>query len=360
MYFTTNARSSRAPVDGSKAASSVSTLGRFARFGLAALLSLACFADQASAQSEPYTDVGGGLAGTNGIPVLEGFGSLYPGTVTMLRMTSAQPQSYAVLSLSLAYGNTPAFGGTSHTLPSTLTLESTTDLEGMAEFPITIPPGFPALDFWVEVFVVDAGAPQGVAITNTVKGSSVSASVIPDAAVFFDSVRTECFNLASQGHIAMDLFTILNSNAAYYELHPEEVLNLITPMKVREDGTDVPQGPGPGGPTGGGNTPGGKWIWENIFGMDIATASLSVPWTGDTCKTRQGTVALGGGMPLGTMTAHQVGNKWNPACPPKEQCPSGTSRECGNYQICWRQTFVWFLTLSSGCTTPEVICSPCP
>lgn len=151
--------------------------------------------------------------------------------------------------------------------------------------------------------------------------------------------------------------------------------------------------------SGGGIVTGPKWEGRSLIGLKVGEGQVEVSWSSTGGNARITGVTHSGGIILGSVWSKQVGSTWI------EQCECGgnhaagelsihgvrfddggtrisgetrvrrtpsaeigvepigetgkiCTRECGNYQICWKQKFR-FRTLGSGCTNSSTICTPC-
>jgi hypothetical protein len=118
-----------------------------------------------------FTDLGFGLAGVSGVPLLVGSGNLAAGSPNSLSLTSAAPSASALLFVSLS--STPASfkGGTLVPVPFLMSVPLGTDGSGALLLPFTWPAGVPGdTSFWFQYAVQDAAAIKGAALSNAVKG----------------------------------------------------------------------------------------------------------------------------------------------------------------------------------------------
>lgn len=121
----------------------------------------------------PFADLGGGLAGTNGTPMLTGTGSLEPGSTTTLALTNGLPGSTTALIIGTSATPTPFLGGTLVPAPDVLVFGLPVDAAGAltlsAPWPTAVPAGTP---FVFQHWVADATAPFGYAASNAVCATS--------------------------------------------------------------------------------------------------------------------------------------------------------------------------------------------
>jgi hypothetical protein len=129
---------------------------------------------QGSPAPGAFTNLGGGLAGSAGIPQLSGSGSLAAGSPGAMALALAAPAAPSLLLVSLADTPTAFKGGTLHTLPIAVALPLATDAAGAWTLPWAAwPAGVPAgQDIFHQVLVLDAAAPAGVALSNLLRASA--------------------------------------------------------------------------------------------------------------------------------------------------------------------------------------------
>jgi hypothetical protein len=125
---------------------------------------------KASSLWSPWTAVGTGIAGTNGVPSLVGTGSLAVGSANELTLTSAKASAQAILAISLTGNPAPFKGGTLVANPVDLVIPMFTVFDGSIHLPFTWPAGVPSqTSIWFQYLIGDAAAPYGVALSNAVK-----------------------------------------------------------------------------------------------------------------------------------------------------------------------------------------------
>ncbi|MEX1024513.1 MAG: hypothetical protein WD226_05495 [Planctomycetota bacterium] len=121
----------------------------------------------AYARGSEWTGIdAGGLAGTAGTPILEGDGALVGSGVFQLMLFGAAPSALTYHAIGLSRIDFPLFGGI--LIPSVdFLLPAMTGPDGSALtnalLPPTLPPG---LELWMQSWVLDAAAVQGVAASN--------------------------------------------------------------------------------------------------------------------------------------------------------------------------------------------------
>ena len=144
-----------------------------------------------------WTDLGGGISGTGGIPQLVGTGTLAGGSAGGLTLTGARPASAALLFVSLTSSPVPFKGGTLVAFPPVVQLPLATDAAGGLAIPWVWPAGVPAgtaLHF--QCAVQDPLAGSGVALSNALKGLAAGDPLPPPAAYVLDFVATAAFGTA--------------------------------------------------------------------------------------------------------------------------------------------------------------------
>jgi hypothetical protein len=117
-----------------------------------------------------WTDLGHGLAGSSGVPVLAGLGTLAPGSADALRLTNANPTKLAVLFISPSAQPTPFKGGTLVPLPVTIMFTLATSAAGTIQLSwpswTVMPPG---TDWFFQYGIVDAAGPAGASFSNALR-----------------------------------------------------------------------------------------------------------------------------------------------------------------------------------------------
>jgi hypothetical protein len=126
----------------------------------------------APADGGPWTDLGGGIAGVAGIPVLAGSGALSPGTPGGLTLSAAAPSAPALLIFSLLEVDVPFKGGTLSAYPPLATYPLATDPSGGITLPWAAwPPFLPAgVEIFSQLAVADAAAVKGASLSNLLRG----------------------------------------------------------------------------------------------------------------------------------------------------------------------------------------------
>jgi hypothetical protein len=132
------------------------------------VLSLLCAAPALGqgARSGTWTDLGFGLAGSQGVPKLVGSGSLLPGSGVSLLLTDAHVSidDWLVIGLVAAYA--PFKGGTLVPDP-VLIIPMVTDAFGTSQIGGVWPAGLPSgLTVYLQCWILDPVAPKGLAASN--------------------------------------------------------------------------------------------------------------------------------------------------------------------------------------------------
>jgi hypothetical protein len=122
--------------------------------------------------TDPWADLGFGLAGSSGVPHLEGSGTLVGGTPVSFTLTHAKPASSTTLVIGLSAIDAPFKGGTLVPKPDALLLglpTGTGTLTLSGTWPTGLPSGL-ALSF--QHWIVDAAGPKGLAASNGLQGTT--------------------------------------------------------------------------------------------------------------------------------------------------------------------------------------------
>lgn len=119
-----------------------------------------------------WSDEGCALAGVAGAPQLAGDGLLSAGSPNVVALSQAAPGAAAALFVALASAPAPFKGGTLKPLPPLGgALVLATDGSGAITIPFTMPAGVPpGTELWLQWALQDAAAPQGVALSNALRG----------------------------------------------------------------------------------------------------------------------------------------------------------------------------------------------
>ena len=122
---------------------------------------------------EPWTDLGGGIAGINGVPQLSGDGNLVGGTTVTLNLVNAPPSTTMLAWMAFAPSNIPYFGGTVFTLPFNTQIIVPSSPAGTFSASTTWPIGVPqGTDVWFQFAMQDLSVVQGITISNGVKATT--------------------------------------------------------------------------------------------------------------------------------------------------------------------------------------------
>ena len=139
---------------------------------LALLLALLAAAP-ATGQATPWADLGGGLAGAQGIPSLQGTGALAPGTPGSFEVSNTPPFAPALLFFSLIQVGVPFKGGVLQAYPPLAEYILTLGPAGLslpwASWGGALPPG---VDMYFQIAVKDVAAVKGVSLTNLLRGTT--------------------------------------------------------------------------------------------------------------------------------------------------------------------------------------------
>jgi PKD repeat protein len=114
-----------------------------------------------------FVDVGGGLAGAAGVPSLQGQGLLEAGEQVTASLSGAAPLALTVVAVGLGEAGLPLKGGTLVPLPDWISIGPATSPSGTVHLRSLWPNGvLPGFKLWMQVWLVDAEAPQGWAASN--------------------------------------------------------------------------------------------------------------------------------------------------------------------------------------------------
>lgn len=199
---------------------------------------------------------------------------------------------------------------------------------------------------------------------------------LPNPQQLYNQALASAQSLVAQGIIPQATVDYMIANQAQLSTDLQYLTDFLTPANIVYSYS--PQRLGTLD-TGGGVVHGSGWVVENIFGGDVGSGHVDVTWStdGNTNEITGHTAA--GGLILGGVSSKQIGTTWREECecsgsslgistelsPNRETVvaepvpsePGKCYRECGNYQICFKQ--LWG-ALSSWCSDTETICAPCP
>lgn len=117
-----------------------------------------------------WTDVGSGLAGQAGVPILAGSGTLCPGDAFSLSLTQARPNTTAALIIGVSAINAPLLGGTLVPSPTIVVMGLPTGPAGAiainSSLASALPPG---LIVYLQYWITDAAGIFGVSASNGLK-----------------------------------------------------------------------------------------------------------------------------------------------------------------------------------------------
>ncbi len=124
--------------------------------------------------SGPWTDIGFGLGGIDGLPQLAGTGTLAAGSPGSLTLTHAKPSSTSVLFLSLSSSPVPFKGGTLAAFPFLANLVLATNGSGGISLPWgSWPAGLPSgTTVYFQIAIADAAGPSGAALSNALRATT--------------------------------------------------------------------------------------------------------------------------------------------------------------------------------------------
>jgi len=118
---------------------------------------------------EPWTDMGHGLAGTNGVPKLSGTGTLVPTTPYSLKLEDGLANTLAVLFAGIDVLDAPFSGGL--LVPNATVIKFLgTNAQGKVTLAGSWPTGIPAgLMVYTQYWLVDSGGPVGLSASNALR-----------------------------------------------------------------------------------------------------------------------------------------------------------------------------------------------
>jgi hypothetical protein len=120
---------------------------------------------------EPFVDLGGAKAGTNGLPVLVAEGELVDGTPFALRQLNGLPGALPFLVVGLSELAAPFKGGTLWPAGDLITNQPVFDADGTSTLAGTWVDPVGGYDVWLQGWFADAGAQFGFAATTGVRAS---------------------------------------------------------------------------------------------------------------------------------------------------------------------------------------------
>lgn len=130
-------------------------------------------ADNVRLYTDPFTDVGGGLEGINGVPNLFGTGTLAPSSPMTLHLQLAKPLSTTTLIIGLSALNAPFKGGVLVPNPAVVIYNLPVSNLGALNLSGTWPANIPSnTSFWFQHWIVDAVGAAGFSASNGLKGTT--------------------------------------------------------------------------------------------------------------------------------------------------------------------------------------------
>jgi hypothetical protein len=123
----------------------------------------------------PYwATLGGGLAGSGGMPALSGHGILQPDEAMAVELASAAPAAVVTLVVGLGEASLPFKGGVLVPSPDALVHGLVTDAAGALQLAGTWPHGVPAGSaLLLQAWIADASGPQGFTASNALQASAL-------------------------------------------------------------------------------------------------------------------------------------------------------------------------------------------
>jgi len=122
-------------------------------------------------EATQWLNIGNGLAGTLGEPVLAGDGPLAANTPMSVTMSNGRPNAMMVLIAGFAEADLPFKGGTLVPSPDVLVPGLPTGPGGTLTLGATWPPGVPAgFAIYLQGWITDPAGPHGFAATNGLTG----------------------------------------------------------------------------------------------------------------------------------------------------------------------------------------------
>jgi hypothetical protein len=120
-----------------------------------------------------WYDLGNGLSGTSGTPILTGDGTLKAGELVTLTLSNAAPLSSSALIVGFAQINAPFKGGTLVPSANIIFFGLPIDAGGQQELIAPWPNGAPSrFSFYFQHWVTDAGGPLGFAASNGLRAKT--------------------------------------------------------------------------------------------------------------------------------------------------------------------------------------------
>lgn len=121
--------------------------------------------------SYAWTDLGNALAGSDGAPKLIGYGSLKPNTSVSIQLSKAKPNAFVAVIAGLSTINAPFVGGVLVPSPTLVIPNLFADATGKLTLGTAFAGGLPSGSaLSVQTAILDPAAPQGVALSNAIRG----------------------------------------------------------------------------------------------------------------------------------------------------------------------------------------------
>ena|GEM_PF-3442416 len=118
----------------------------------------------------PWTDVGGGILGSHGVPSLTGEGSLVAGSPTSLHLVNTPPNAPMYLWMSFTSTPTPLFGGVLYTVPIDLEVLLNADAAGGMSLSTVWPAGIPGgFNTWFQCVIQDNTLRPRLSFSNALR-----------------------------------------------------------------------------------------------------------------------------------------------------------------------------------------------
>ena len=128
---------------------------------------------QGTGSSWPWADLGMGLAGTHGVPVLAGSGDLTSSSAVALGLSGARENAAVGLIVGLSPLSAPFKGGVLVPFPDAVLTGFSTNASGALSIATTWPPGVPpGFVTYFQEWISDGAAPKGFAASNGLSGTA--------------------------------------------------------------------------------------------------------------------------------------------------------------------------------------------
>ena len=122
------------------------------------------------AQVGAFTDLGDALAGTHGAPLLSSGATLLPGSTCEIEVENGLPFGIGALAVGGNDNPVSLLGGIVHPFPSAALVPVVLDDQGAWSLKVDPwPAQAPGTQLVMQAAILDAGAPQGVALTNALR-----------------------------------------------------------------------------------------------------------------------------------------------------------------------------------------------